>query len=438
MADVTCGSLDQKLLDMEGIWIQSDQPCSDHEIFLCEKVTYCCKTIYCRLVPDPDTGTDTDTDTDSQTSSDTSTVSECQTGNTTIEWHPNPPSDYDCGPGCKQVVFEEPNTIVGYDVKGNYIAYASLNDPVGQARIVDLQSNCTAEVVHPEFDVEQSGFGWPNIDGERVVFRATKYAEVTISELFLIDILTGDWQRHLTNESPPNPFYSYRQLGLQGNIVAFFRKDDDGANGQAFYYSLVDNSMTTISSPDKELWGMTISGDYVVWTDNQWGSADGPNADIYAHRISAGVTWNLSDDPAGQFAPRIDGTKVVWTDLRHSGGSYTEQGTWDHADIFMYDFTAEQLTEITNQDWLQLYPDIEGDRIVWQDSRDCFQPNNTYDWSNIHIWMYDLSTGQEHQITDLPGAQSEARIDGDRVFFLAAHPDGYYAIFMQDLAALGL
>jgi beta propeller repeat protein len=104
----------------------------------------------------------------------------------------------------------------------------------------------------------------------------------------------------------------------------------------------------------------------------------------------------------------------------------------------MYDFATAQLTEITNQDWLQLYPDIEGDRIVWQDSRDCFQPNNTADWSAVHIWMYDLSTGQEHQITSQTGSQTEARIDSDRVFFLAGHPDGYYAIYLQDLAALGL
>jgi len=332
------------------------------------------------------------------------------------------------------VVFEQPNPIVEWDVRGRYLAYSTADAPVGQARVVDVEANCFAKITHPEFG-EQGSLVFPSTDGERSIFCATRYGSVIERELFLLDISSGNWERHLFNVSPPDPSRNYKYSTLEGSLVSIYIQEGatPTSKGQAFLYDLSDKTITGLSEPQMKIWHTRMSGDHVVWTEET-----SLVADILVHRISTGETWNLTNHPNGQFRPRIDGTRVVWTDLRHGGGQYYASGTWNHADIFMYDFATDELTAITNQDWLQLYPDIDGDRIVWQDSRDCSQPNNAWDWGGIDIWMYDISTGQQHQITNLPGPEGDPRIDGNRVFFMAYHPEGYSTIFMQDLAALGL
>jgi beta propeller repeat protein len=386
----------------------------------------CGQTVYCRLLPDTDTGTDTD----SQTSSDTSTVSECQTGNTTIEWLPNPTSDYDCGPGCKQLSFEELNPVTGWSAKGRYVGYTQFG--TSEPRVVDVESNCFAVIVHPEFGQDAS-FMYPDVNGDRVGYSVMNYSPSISREFLTVALDTGEMERCLQASSPADSIYHYRNTNLDFGIIAFLEVKSSNSQGQAMLFDIPTSTLTEMSAPNLSLWDLRLSTDIAVWTDKAGGGGD-----IYAHRISTGETWNLTDHPDGQFSPRIDGTRVVWTDLRHGGGNWDSQITWDHADIFMYDFATDELTSITNQDWLQLYPDIEGDRIVWQDSRACEEPNNPFDWSDIDIWMYDLSTGQQHQITNLPGPEGDPQISGDRVFFMAYSPDGYPAIFVQDLAALGL
>lgn len=62
-------------------------------------------------------------------------------------------------------------------------------------------------------------------------------------------------------------------------------------------------------------------------------------------------------------------------------------------DIYMFDISARQETQITYaQNW-QRFPYIYGNKIVWEDSRKPEIPGND-------IYMYDIKTGQETQITN--------------------------------------
>ncbi|MFO8071816.1 MAG: hypothetical protein R6V85_08070, partial [Polyangia bacterium] len=84
-------------------------------------------------------------------------------------------------------------------------------------------------------------------------------------------------------------------------------------------------------------------------------------------------------------------------------------------------------------------PDISGDRVVWQDYRACDQPNNVEDFSQVDIWMHDLATGEDHQITTLDGAETGPLIAGGKVFFFKRVPnEPLFALFVQELSAVGL
>jgi beta propeller repeat protein len=408
-----------------GMWIESDDPCVEGEAFPCRKVTACCDTVYCRLVPG--NFTDTGSDTDDVALPDLECLLE---QGATVEWSPNQPSEIDCGPGCAQVVFEEIHPYGEWDVSGRYLAYTVGGPGGGQGKVVDLETGMIATLLHPEWGGDVWLFD-PHIDGDTIVFAAFLYDWVEEWEVDIVDLVSGTWLRCLHGEAPVDSedVIQYGTPVRQGDLLAAIETSIATNAGRLL---LCDTGAGTIEPLTPERAGLVdtrMAGDHVVWQD----SLTENDAEIQAHRISTGETWSLTEDPAGQFGPRTDGTRVVWTDLRKGDGSVHTSTTWGHADVYMYDFDTGELTAITDQDWLQLYPDISGDRVVWQDSRDCLFPNHPGDTSNLQIWMYDLATGEEHRITSTPGYWTKPRIDGDRVFFTDT-----YGIYVQDLFTLGL
>ena len=99
-------------------------------------------------------------------------------------------------------------------------------------------------------------------------------------------------------------------------------------------------------------------------------------------------------------------------------------GLWDHSAIFMYDVVSHETTQITSGEWTAAYPDINGDHIVWSDYRDCPDPNNANQFSCAQIWVYDLVSETEYQVTDiLDRPKQTPRIWGDKVFVHMAKTD---------------
>ncbi|MDG6245072.1 MAG: hypothetical protein QCH31_11920, partial [Methanolobus sp.] len=77
-------------------------------------------------------------------------------------------------------------------------------------------------------------------------------------------------------------------------------------------------------------------------------------------------------------------------------------GNWD---IYMYDISSGIEYQITTNQSSQSNPAIYQDRIVWMDSR-------TGNWD---IYMYDISSGIEYQITTNQSGQSNPAIYQDRI-----------------------
>ena len=116
-----------------------------------------------------------------------------------------------------------------------------------------------------------------------------------------------------------------------------------------------------------------------------------------------------------QIYPSISGHRVVWQDNRN--------GNWD---IYMYDLSTHTETQITNDPNYQGSPDISGDRIVWMDNR-----NGNYD---IYMWDLRAPAGSELiQITTDPKGQQDPSISGDRIVW-SDYRNGSVDIYMYDLS----
>ena len=93
----------------------------------------------------------------------------------------------------------------------------------------------------------------------------------------------------------------------------------------------------------------------------------------------------------------IYGDRIVWQDNRN--GNF---------DIYMYNLSTSKETQITTNESIQWCPSIYGDRIVWTDMRNG-------NWDIADIYMYDLSTSKETQITTNKSDRAYPVIYGDKI-----------------------
>jgi len=115
--------------------------------------------------------------------------------------------------------------------------------------------------------------------------------------------------------------------------------------------------------------------------------------------------------------PTIYDDKIVWQDSRN--------GFWD---IYMYNLSTHKEIQITNDESMQDHPAIYGDRMVWTDWRNGNYENS----SNSYIYIYDLSTHKETPIITSRSATTTA-IYGDRIVW-DGNRNGYSNIYMYNLS----
>ena len=181
---------------------------------------------------------------------------------------------------------------------------------------------------------------------------------------------------------------------------------------------------------------LSIYGNVVVWQENRSG-----NWDIYAYDIANRQMMRITSNPTAQTAPSIYDRTIVWLDERNG-----------RTNVYVYDLTSKKQTPITAnwttphvgetlayQDivaWIsyptgalselyihnlstgnrtcisygvsQYFVSMYRDIMVWTDSRQVGE--NEY-WRDVYL--YNLSTGQERQITSDWASQNSPHLYGD-------------------------
>jgi len=135
-----------------------------------------------------------------------------------------------------------------------------------------------------------------------------------------------------------------------------------------------------------------------------------------------GTQTQITTNNSSQSSPDIYGERIVWQDDRNGYyDAYVYEPNWD---IYMYDLSSSTESQITTNESNQSEPAIYGDRIVWTDDR-----NGNYD-----VYMYNISAFTETQITTNESNQSEPAIYGDRIVWTDDR-NGNVDIYMYDLSA---
>jgi beta propeller repeat protein len=193
-----------------------------------------------------------------------------------------------------------------------------------------------------------------------------------------------------------------------------------------------------------------IYGDKIVWEDARNG-----NSVIYLYDLSTSNETQITASDEYTYKPVIYGNKIVyiwgsdtepdyfiemydlstknvtwswgWTNDYMYPDIYGNRIVWGYIGIFMYDLSTNTETQITTSQSAS-NPHIYGDRVVYDDTRS---------YRNYDIYMYDLSTKKETQITT-SGSASNPRIYGDKIVWsdgrYGQDGDYYSDIYMYDLS----
>ncbi|KKH48740.1 NosD domain-containing protein [Methanosarcina sp. 1.H.A.2.2] len=167
-----------------------------------------------------------------------------------------------------------------------------------------------------------------------------------------------------------------------------------------------------------------VSGTYIVnLTVN---NANGTFSRLYPIIASNRPQYTLREvqittNISNQMMPAIYGDKIVFLDDRNE---------WRYYNIYVYDLSTSRETQITfNNSYYNTGPAIYEDRIVWQEYRNDNNPNV---WDKFDIHMYNLSTSKETQITN-SGRASNPAIYGNRIVYIDKR-NGNSDVYLYDLS----
>jgi len=89
---------------------------------------------------------------------------------------------------------------------------------------------------------------------------------------------------------------------------------------------------------------------------------------------------------------------IAWSDLRNEKRDVDQLGDLKktNADIFIYNLKTGEQKQITKDLGTQMNPKIWGNFVIWQDNREDIAKEYPGKWS---LYLYDLDTGREQMIT---------------------------------------
>jgi len=385
-----------------------------------------------------DTGTETDTDTGSDTGSETDTSTWVSDAGP-WEWEDNPPGE-DCGPGCKQLTFTNKVKAGWWDVWGDYLVYCP--DGPGERDhfyLVDVANDKRMKIPTIYSGSATNVVVSPTIYETTLYYSTGIFEDSTTRQLVRVDF-EEKTQTILYSESSSalQDFQALNYLDAYGDQVV----SQAGCGTEAPHgYSLCLFDVSTVPAEVHTI----IDEDYGNYTSLWDGVVVFKYAkegfDVVGYDIAAQQFITITDDEYCQFFPMINGRKVVYGDTRFGTAQDCVMGNHNHEAVFTYDLDTQERTQITNAQWIADQPDIWNEIIIWMDYRDCGNPNDVSSLSNVQIWGYNLETQAEFKITNLPADASPdrpkatPRIWGYKVYvdMPTISPDTYNSIFVFDL-----
>ncbi|GLX65705.1 hypothetical protein [Paenibacillus glycanilyticus] len=153
--------------------------------------------------------------------------------------------------------------------------------------------------------------------------------------------------------------------------------------------------------------------------DGWQGALDG---DILVARNKSGLTVTdlAANKPLASIPVKqdvgfdISGNYLVWSDLRNEETPIGELGSYDvaNADVFLYDLSTGEERQLTTDPSAQINPKISGNYVVWMDNASDAAKDYPSDWQLV---LFNVKTGEQKTITTGKGGHTNPDIDAGKV-----------------------
>jgi beta propeller repeat protein len=288
-------------------------------------------------------------------------------------------------------VFRYPNRPLP-DLGGGRVVWRSLDDPYWgptQVHDVDLATGAQRHLatVHayaaPQTSGrytlwQEDGTGMTLLDnatGERRRIEATSPASLSAkiagdriafmdygsNEIVVYDIATGQ-RRTIATWGQGSDYYHVRDIGFDGRYVALISDGGMGVSGLGLAVHDTWTGAVRVAVPfgQGRMTGPSVDAGRVVYS-----LAEGGRHGIYLYDVASGQTRRLTDSPRSQEYPEISGDLVVWEDTRQE----TNPAYVFNYDVYLYDLRAEvELPLATSATWSGT-PRVDGTRVIWTERR---------------------------------------------------------------------
>jgi beta propeller repeat protein len=236
----------------------------------------------------------------------------------------------------------------------------------------------------------------------------------------LRDLATGD-----TRALPWPCLYPW----LSGDRVACFRPGQTVAG-----YSIVEipsGRETFVPVADASWYqAPVLDGDLLAWSQIQRGSEE--DYEVYAHDLATRRTVRVTNDPAIQIYPRIEGRSLVWTDDRR--GHHTI-GLLHLSDLYAgsYDSPAaqRQLTRREGSRQVAHVAAFDGGRVLTEECT--LDPARNYDVVSCQPTLYELATGARTALSPEAAVYDVAMDLSGRWAVVESDPLGASDLFLIDV-----
>jgi TolB protein len=249
--------------------------------------------------------------------------------------------------------------------------------------------------------------------------------------------------------SSPSDDYPGRS---DGDLIVYEARRGEG-DSDIYLYNITSGKTTAVATGPAIQGSPALSGTRAVYSAYEARQFNRTDADLYVYDITSGKTSRMA--LAGeQLYPRISGDLLAWQDETPGRSSVRVMladivtgaqlkvplTTWAYRPdlsggkliltddptgpaIFLYDIPLETIRRVTNRTGIQGTPALDGSRITWADSREDY----------TQVYVLDLDTGKETQITSGNTNHFTPAISGDRVVW-SDFRNGNRDIFGYDLA----
>jgi hypothetical protein len=353
-----------------------------------------------------------------------------------FEGYPRAPTE--CGECCRQVTYSQNDIMIctSFRVQGKHLVMSTWDGAApGTSRAILVDLSSLNHFLLEETDDTLSPVGTSEgtrlsiILGSEVLIqhRLADYGTMTVfSTLRRIDMASEEdsnvWSLEYQRPSGAEPI----DISAGINWVSWIDIRYPAVSGFQLYTfnpSSGEERHITTTDPDCCVSEPEIHGSKVVYRDGK------SNIHVYD------ITTDTSVKVAGvdewdwdRYSPAIWGDIVAWHDTRNGGTDASQT----HTDVYVTDITVGGEQVVCDHPASQPGGVAVGDGfIVWPDTRnDPEYPNLPSSATNWDLYLYDIETGEERQLTDLEGRIEHCpKIYSNRVYFVMEDDFGIMSVF---------